>query len=111
MNEKEIVIVVFVEITLKLFCDRLGSFEFFHSDQLSKSLVHRVYRNAGWLQFITFLEGGNRRLMRNSSHQKPVGGMFAFQQRQSFFIKLDDQLRGRFLLRRFWICWSDRRDF
>src|SRR5690242_8714842 len=53
MNEEEVVVLVFAEVTLELFGNALRSFELGHPDQLSQSLIHGINSNAARPQAVT----------------------------------------------------------
>jgi hypothetical protein len=97
VDEKEVVVVVLGEITLELLLDRLGAFELGHANELGEAFVHRVNRNAGGAEFVTIFEKRDVRLMRNAAHEETVGGLLAFQERERFFVKFDNQFGGGFL--------------
>ena len=46
MDEEEIEVVVFLEVTLELLGDGRRPFDFLHADELRQALVHRINRQA-----------------------------------------------------------------
>src|SRR5665213_1408405 len=75
MDEEEIVVVVFDEVTLELLGDGRRAFDFFHADELRESLIHRINREARGLELVAIFKQRNVRLMRDAAHEKTVRRM------------------------------------
>ena len=93
VDEEEVVIVVFRQVTLELFGDGLRAFDLGHAHQLRQSLVHWVNSQAGGLELIAFLKQRNGRLMGDAAQQKAVGRTLPRDDRQRGLEKLGQQFR------------------
>ena len=76
VDEKEIEVVVFGEVTLELLSDGRRAFDFFHADELREAFIHRINREARGLELVALLEQRNVRLVRNATHEEPVRRLF-----------------------------------
>ena len=72
MNEEEIVVVVFGQVTLELLANGLRAFDLRHAHQLGKPFIHRINGQRRGLQLVAIFEQRDVRLMRNAAHEKAV---------------------------------------
>src|SRR5438034_22546 len=63
VDEKEIVAIVFRQIALKLFGDRLRPFQFRHADQLRQTFIHGIDRQTCRAQTVSLVKAWYRWLM------------------------------------------------